>query len=291
MNQGLESELEAVRSKLQGREDIPEQLVQLVQDIVQLHSHALAENQASLPEKEQIAEPERHLQGVPLFTREQFTYDQNQADLVLEQAIGLLAKDAEHLQSDLERLQEMLSVGQIDKQSIFQAHLENDQDFFLSWAESFPGAPGMLRFLAQTSLYPSLYKIAEHLLQYHEQERSWDFGYCPVCGSLPLICLLQKQGQRYGCCSFCGVRYMLPRLGCVFCGEKEAARQDYFYAEQVPGFKVDVCQTCNNYIKTADFRQMDRHYHPALDDLESLPLDLVAQDKGYTRPTLSAWGF
>jgi FdhE protein len=45
------------------------------------------------------------------------------------------------------------------------------------------------------------------------------------------------------------------------------------------------------YIKVTDFREMDRTSWPAMDDLESMSLDLAAMEQGWRRPTLSAWGF
>jgi len=44
-------------------------------------------------------------------------------------------------------------------------------------------------------------------------------------------------------------------------------------------------------MKTTDFREVDKISIPALNDLESLPLDFVAVKEGYSRGTLSVWGF
>ncbi|MFW5961147.1 MAG: formate dehydrogenase accessory protein FdhE [Desulfohalobiaceae bacterium] len=283
--------IEGVLQELKKQNDLPDQLVQLVQDIVFLHSQALDQNKSPLPAQEDLAEPSKHSQGLPLLPRQHFPYDKNQAEDLFFQAMQILGNDAQHLHSALERLQNMLSAKNIVQLEVFQAYLQDSQKAFQLWAVEFPEAPGLLRFLAHSSLSPSLFNISEYLLQFHDQDKIWEFGYCPICGSLPLICYLHKQGQRYGCCSFCGAQYHLPRLGCVFCGDQEAGRHDYLYAQEIPGFKLDVCQSCGNYIKTADFREMDRHYHPALDDLQSLALDLAAQEKGYARPTFSAWGF
>ncbi|MFP4672181.1 MAG: formate dehydrogenase accessory protein FdhE [Desulfohalobiaceae bacterium] len=283
--------MQRILQELHKQEDLPEQLVQLVEDMVSLQSRTLAETQVPLPKKEDLTEASRHVQGLPLLPRQSFPFDHGQAESLLEQAWGILEKDVPYLQEALHRLQKMLADKKLEPQALFQAYLEDSQEAFQAWSEEFPEAPGMPLFLARSSLSPSLYKVAEHVNQLHPQDRVWEYGYCPVCGSLPLICLLRDQGQRYGCCSFCGTQYHIPRLGCVYCGEQDAARQDYVYSEEVQGFRVDVCGSCSNYIKTADFRQMDRHYLPELDDLQSLALDLVAQEKGYTRPTLSAWGF
>ncbi len=43
--------------------------------------------------------------------------------------------------------------------------------------------------------------------------------------------------------------------------------------------------------ENTDFREVDKVSVPALNDLESLPLDFVAVEEGYNRGTLSVWGF
>ena len=80
-------------------------------------------------------------------------------------------------------------------------------------------------------------------------------------------------------------------MACPFCNEKKEACFEYFTVKEQPGFRVDVCKTCNMYTKTIDFREMDKKHLPIFDDLESLTLDIMARNEGYNRPTLSAWGF
>lgn len=66
---------------------------------------------------------------------------------------------------------------------------------------------------------------------------------------------------------------------------------EYYEAPEEPGVRINACKTCMLYIKTTDFRNLDRRSLPLVDDLESLSLDVAAREKKYKRPTLSAWGF
>ena len=109
---------------------------------------------------------------------------------------------------------------------------------------------------------------------------------------MPLIGSLQeKEGKRVLTCSFCLSDYRTKRLGCTVCDETDFDKLAYYTVEDEPGFRVDVCQTCNSYLKVADFRELDRKFLPLLDDLASLALDILAVKKGFKRPTLSGWGF
>jgi FdhE protein len=121
----------------------------------------------------------------------------------------------------------------------------------------------------------------------------WPHGHCPLCGNPPLIGkLASKEGFRFHTCSLCRLEYRASRLGCPFCQEQESDKLDVFTADTQPDYAVYACRTCKSYIKLADFREYaGRVSLPALDDLESLPLDMLAQQRGFGRLTCSAWGF
>lgn len=46
--------------------------------------------------------------------------------------------------------------------------------------------------------------------------------------------------------------------------------------------RIDICDACNSYLKTVEFRIL-HDLNPEVADLISLPLDIIAQDKGYRR--------
>ncbi|WP_394699668.1 formate dehydrogenase accessory protein FdhE [uncultured Pseudodesulfovibrio sp.] len=113
-----------------------------------------------------------------------------------------------------------------------------------------------------------------------------EVGTCPICGSLPLISSLkEKEGFRHATCSFCRHEYRIKRIACPVCGEDDQKKLTFFTVDEEPGFRVDVCESCKTYIKTIDFRNLDRIAVPVLDDLDSLALDYVAAGQGYKRAT------
>jgi FdhE protein len=171
--------------------------------------------------------------------------------------------------------------------------LRNDAAFFEHWAGRLPNAPALLRFLALSSLTPGFMRMHVVLADRLHTSEVWPYGHCPLCGNPPLIGKLTgKEGFRYHSCSLCRLEYRVPRLGCPFCGEQGSDKLGVFTADTQPGYAVYVCRTCKAYIKLADFREYAlRVSLPALDDLESLPLDMLARQQGFTRLTSSAWGF
>lgn len=277
---------------LAGKEYLPKDLVELVARVARLHVEALPACAVELPPDLPLPDADLHLQGRSLIEPAQFPYDAAQArDLfartldILDRAGGPVAEAAALVRQDLD-------AGRLDLDAVFAAFLRQDQEFFAPFAERSPQAPLTLPFLAQTALAPSLETVARKLLAEGHGERAWEHGHCPVCGRPPLIAeLAGQEGARMLTCSFCHARYRAPRLMCAFCGERDQAKLPFFTVEEEPGYRVDVCATCKRYIKTIDFRNLDREAVPLLDDLESLALDMVAAREGYGRPTLSGWGF
>lgn len=284
----VESKLEA----LVGKDYLPKDLVGMVAEIARLHLKARGECAVRIPDSLPLPDPDLHLQGRSLIDPADFPYDAAQARslfleilAVLDRTGGAVAKAAALVRQDLDQ-------GRLDMEEVFAAFLRQDQKFFAPFAERTAEAPLTLPFLAQAALSPSLESVAEKLLAEHHGDRAWEHGHCPVCGRLPLIAeLAGKEGARMLTCSFCHACYRVPRIACPFCNERDQAKLPFFTVEEAPGFRVDVCATCKRYIKTIDFRALDRVAVPLLDDLESLALDMVAAREGYSRPTLSGWGF
>jgi FdhE protein len=287
-----ERQVEQKLAALAGKEYLPKDLVELVARVARLHLEARPACAVELPSGLTLSDPDLHLQGRSLIEPADFPYDAAQARSLFQKTLDILDGAGGPVAAAAALVRQDLDAGRLDPDTLFAAYLRQDQDFFAPFAERSPDAPLTLPFLAQAALAPSLEAVAEKLLAEHHGERAWEHGHCPVCGRPPLIAeLAGKEGVRMLTCSFCHARYRAPRMMCAFCGERDQAKLPFFTVEEEPGYRVDVCATCKRYIKTIDFRELDRVVEPLLDDLESLALDMVATREGYGRPTLSGWGF
>ncbi|WP_027189655.1 formate dehydrogenase accessory protein FdhE [Fundidesulfovibrio putealis] len=292
MFDSLESEQKRALRKmadLRKKPHIPAQLLTLVEIVMNLQNEARANAPAVEAPRELLATVDQVLQGAPLLAREAFVCDREQAAGIygrltealsgmggpMAQAAGLVREQGDQLMRDA-----------------FDAFIKNDAGFFAEFAKRTPNAPRTLNFLAQSSLTPGIMALAESISKLLPENRTWDQGTCPLCGSLPFhSSLVTKEGVRVNSCSFCRADYRSFRLQCVYCQERDAQKLPFFTADEEPGYRVDACTSCMGYIKTTDFREFDRPSLPALDDLESLALDILAVKKGFIRPTASAWGF
>jgi len=135
---------------------------------------------------------------------------------------------------------------------------------------------------------PFLRWFADHVDGLEERSVDWMEGICPFCGATPeLGCLTDDEGQRMLFCWLCGTEWRFHRLKCPYCGEEEADGHRYFTLENTP-YRVDLCGSCNCYLKTVDERKLNSARGAGVswvvNDLLSLHLDVAAQEEGFAPP-------
>lgn len=266
---------------------LPAELLDLVAKVYRIQLEA---REKAIVHIGAITDDAAHILGAPLVVREKFPFDRDQAKALFDVIAATVAEVSPQLASAITFIKENIKSGAIDLDAAMQAHLNSDEAYFSQWAPE--TAPRILPMLIQACMTPSVEKAAETLTTTKPLDSSWSHGHCPVCGSFPLISdLREKEGFRFNTCSFCHSEYRSGRLECPFCLEKDTAKLNYYDIPEEPGFRINSCTTCQMYIKITDFRAMDRASLPLVDDLESLPLDMLAREKKLKRPTLSAWGF
>ncbi|HWR03970.1 MAG TPA: formate dehydrogenase accessory protein FdhE [Humidesulfovibrio sp.] len=277
---------------IRSQEILPEELIALVERVLPLLRQARAEAQVSLPPVEACATAEAMFAGSPLLLRQDFPFDLKQALGLIPTLLDILEQSGEAAAEAAQTLRQAMESGALDPEAALRGLAAGDDALFAHWRERLPGSPRALDFLATCALLPSLNVAAEQLAPRLPENLPHEHGHCPLCGSLPYISLLRdKEGKRYGVCSFCGYEHRLRRIACAYCDEADQNKLKLFRVAEYPGVRVDVCDTCNMYIKTLDHREMDNDTLAALDDMASVALDVLAQQQGYRRPTLSAWGF
>jgi FdhE protein len=120
---------------------------------------------------------------------------------------------------------------------------------------------------------------------------AWVGGYCPVCAGWPtLVELRGLERRRVLRCGRCATGWERDTLHCAFCGERGQRRQASLVPDQEAELvRVEVCDSCNGYLKCLTTLRAKAPWALALDDLRTLPLDLTALERGYRRPEQPAW--
>ncbi len=108
---------------------------------------------------------------------------------------------------------------------------------------------------------------------------------CRFCNRKPALGALRPLGdgaQRRLLCGFCLTEWEFRRIVCPGCGEENHAKLPVYTAETFPHIRVECCDTCHTYIKSIDLTR-NGLADPLVDELASIPLDLWAQEHGFSK--------
>ncbi|OQX17979.1 MAG: hypothetical protein BWK76_08965 [Desulfobulbaceae bacterium A2] len=118
---------------------------------------------------------------------------------------------------------------------------------------------------------------------------TWTKGYCPLCGSHPMLSITRDKGQRWLQCARCSHEWQYPWDTCPWCEHKSPEETDYFFVEGEKEDKGFVCTHCRKYLLAI------RRPTGLLDEDNDIAaislahLDLILQQKGLTPMAECAW--
>ncbi len=127
-----------------------------------------------------------------------------------------------------------------------------------------------------------------------ERPASWSRGWCPVCGSAPVVAWMEEKGfdhknpfaaggggKKHLHCGLCGTEWRFRRGACPSCNKEGADAMEILReSEDSRGERVDWCSQCKTYCTAVDLRERDTR--PDMDALALtlMHLDMVAAEKG-----------
>jgi FdhE protein len=149
-----------------------------------------------------------------------------------------------------------------------------------------PAALGSVAHLAALPLLQSCGRLLEGRMPAY-----WSYGYCPVCASWPI--LAERRGldrSRRLRCGRCAAEWEVQWLYCIYCGERDHKQLGSLEPDdRGEMLKVETCSTCRGYLKSIASLQGFPAFELLLQDLETVELDLVALNRGFSRPVKSGF--
>jgi FdhE protein len=173
----------------------------------------------------------------------------------------------------------------LDALGIARAAIEQDASELDRLGRSAGVDSGRLSAVAQLAVIPllatSVARLGDHV------PAGWSRGYCPLCGAWPTLAEMRGLDRsRRLRCARCRGDWQLPVLHCPYCDELRHDRLHALVPENEEHTRrVDVCESCKGYIKTFATLQALQPRSLSMLDLATLELDVMAQDRGYTRPS------
>jgi FdhE protein len=115
------------------------------------------------------------------------------------------------------------------------------------------------------------------------RESRWDHGYCPICGSWPLLGEFRGLEQtRVLRCAWCAAGWEFGRLRCPFCDNRDHRRLGYLHAEgEQDRWRATTCDECRGYVKMVSSLAAMPVPRLLVADVATLHLDLVAAERGF----------
>jgi len=232
----------------------------------------------------------RAKEGFPMLSRGDFSINLQLATRLFRSISRIAKEENEKLKAEVGKIERALRQKKIDLELCLSKAVEGDHRYLTRVAGEGAIDQGVMNFLLYTTIKPFVETMASHLAD-KVNEDLWDKGYCPICGSQPLMGELRgEEGKRIWMCSFCGSEWRGKRMGCPFCENTDHRTLRYFYTEKEKAYRIDVCDKCKRYVKTVDTRQLAHEIFLPVEDLATLHLDILAADKGFKRESFDFLG-
>lgn len=233
---------------------------------------------------------QKHADGLPFLTSENISMSWDLFDKPARricETTRLLAKSGE---SEVENFLTLLSESPEMLHEILLKSVFKDSTPLKELAEKTGVNYDTIIFISIQSLTPFIEKYAEKLREYIDSN-TWLKGSCPVCGGEPLMGRLDEEtGKRHLQCYLCRTNWEFARLECPFCGNKDQKKLHYFFDEDNKHHRVELCDQCKGYLKVIDIREVGDRFSLVVENLATLPLDVVARHEGYARDTNRLFG-
>jgi len=134
-------------------------------------------------------------------------------------------------------------------------------------------------------VYSSIYSYIGDLIMKNCNLVKWYEPICPVCGSRAGIGFIEGDGKKSLVCSTCYTRWGHRRTVCPICADEEQKSMKYYSTDELPGWRIEVCESCGMYLKVLDLRERneDTPLYPLL-YLSSWELDVSMENFNF-RPS------
>jgi FdhE protein len=191
-----------------------------------------------------------------------------------------------------QRLSEAIGLGNVaavDSVELVRSVITRDDGLQARLAGEAAMAVDTIAVLGQLVALPLLHACAR--VWAAEVPQSWRAGWCPVCGAWASIAevrgIARDRRLRCGCCAS---DWSFSVLRCAFCEEGDHRRLGSLVSEgEEQHRRIETCDSCRGYLKVVTTLAALPAHLLALHDVATVPLDLIAQERGYARPERFGW--
>lgn len=183
-----------------------------------------------------------------------------------------------------QHLMEALHARRLDPQEMLGVVLGGQPGEVFALADRLGLDAALTGTILRWALFPVLAKLSAEV-NLLRQGLPWDRGYCPTCGSWPLLGEFRGLEQvRFLRCELCATAWEHPRLACPFCSTRDHRALGYLQVEgEESSNRAATCDVCHTYVKIVATLGELSPPRLLVADLAAAHLDLAAGERGYTR--------
>jgi FdhE protein len=244
-----------------------------------------------LPKDARISSPDplRFSQGMTLLNEGIFPLSTDSMDKVSDRMIPFLARAFPNIRPILKNVKAALKKNKPDLKNCMESMLHSRDEIINETALHLKTDAVTLKFVLGQLLKPLVEKQSERLRSVI-QNLNWKKGYCPVCGSFPVLSYLKgAEGQRWLVCGCCSHEWRFARTQCPFCENEDSKKSELCFVEDRAYERAEMCHQCKRYLAGIDLRKYPYEFIPEVAVAGMMYLDVLAQGKGYLPMADSAW--
>ena len=142
---------------------------------------------------------------------------------------------------------------------------------------------GLTATVLRLLLIPALSPLNTNWLPLRQGVR-WKEGYCPTCGSWPLLGEFRRlEAVRFLRCGLCVAEWEFPTFACPFCGLVDHRFQGNFNVDgEDRRYRAATCEACHTYVKMVATKAPLSGPQLLVADLATMYLDVAAPERGYS---------
>ena len=244
-----------------------------------------------LPKDVRISSPDplRFSQGMTLLNEGIFPLSTDSMENVRDHMIPVLARAFPKMRPILKNMKAALKKNRLDLKNCMESMLHSRDEIMNQTALHLKTDAVTLKFVLGQLLKPLIEKQAESLRSVI-QNLNWKKGYCPICGSFPVLSYLKGvEGQRWLICGLCSHEWRFMRTQCPFCENEDTEESEFCFVEDRTYERAEMCHQCKRYLLSIDLRKYPYELVPEVAVAAAMYLDVLAQQKGFLPMADAAW--
>jgi FdhE protein len=220
-------------------------------------------------------------QGVCLLGQNDFAPTDDACGIIALSMLPAIMEGFPHLSADLEKIATALEKKRINLSDCLTSMHDEGGKLIGTWAQE-EGVSGQSLGLTVRVTGRVYLERAARTWAGLISDFTWDKGYCPICGSPPMIARIEKgTGIRLLHCSQCGHAWPFSRVICPSCESGIQQNMAYVFVENKRSETAFMCEECRQYLITVDMVSDPDDFDAEVAALSLVHLDVILQQKGY----------